>query len=71
VTDISAVAAGIAQALITTAAGLVVALVTLFPHMFFRTHTDRGISEIELLATAYLNAGTAQSSQPSACAQTS
>jgi len=46
VTDISAVAAGIAQALITTAAGLVVALVTLFPHMFFRTHTEIGRAHV-------------------------
>ena len=60
VTDISAVAAGIAQALITTAFGLIVALVTLFPHMFFRAHTDRGLSELELLATAYANGATGQ-----------
>lgn len=56
VRDISAVAAGIAQALITTAFGLIVALVTLFPHMFFRAHADRGLSEIEMLSAAHLNA---------------
>jgi len=56
ITDISTVAAGIAQALITTAFGLVVALVTLFPYMFFRTHAERGLSEIEMLAAAHLNA---------------
>jgi biopolymer transport protein ExbB len=52
VTDISAVASGIAQALITTAFGLVVALITLFPHMFFRANVSRALSEIELLAAS-------------------
>jgi len=56
ITNISSVAAGIAQALITTAFGLVVALVTLFPHMLFRAHAERGLSEIEMLAAAHLNA---------------
>lgn len=52
VTDISTVAGGIAQALITTAFGLIVALVTLFPHMFFRAHVQRSLSEIEILVAS-------------------
>lgn len=50
VTDISAVAAGIAQALITTAFGLIVALITLFPYMAFRAHASRCIATLEALA---------------------
>lgn len=52
VTDISAVAGGIAQALITTAFGLIVALVTLFPYMGFRSHTTRCLSTIDALASS-------------------
>ncbi len=51
VTDISEVAAGIAQALITTAFGLIVALVTLFPYMGFRSHAVRCLSTIDALAS--------------------
>jgi biopolymer transport protein ExbB len=47
VTDIGAVASGIGEALITTAFGLIVALITLFPYMAFRAHADRCISAIE------------------------
>jgi len=52
VTDINAVAGGIAEALITTAAGLVVALVTLFPYMIFRSQSDRCLGNIELLVAS-------------------
>jgi hypothetical protein len=41
VTDPAAVAGGIAEALFTTAFGLVVALLTLFPHAIFRSQADR------------------------------
>lgn len=50
VTDISAVAGGIAEALITTAFGLIVALITLFPYMAFRAHAGRCVSTLEALA---------------------
>ncbi|MEM1166255.1 MAG: MotA/TolQ/ExbB proton channel family protein [Planctomycetota bacterium] len=52
VSDINAVAGGIAEALITTAFGLIVALVTLFPAMVFRAHADRCLGAIEMLAEA-------------------
>lgn len=43
---------GIAQALLTTAAGLVVALVTLFPYVLFRVQSHRTLSRLEMLAAA-------------------
>ena len=46
------VSGGIAEALITTAAGLVVALCTLFPYMMFRAQVDRSISRLEILVAA-------------------
>jgi biopolymer transport protein ExbB len=51
-TDPRAVSAGIAEALITTAAGLVVALLALFPFNAFRAQIDRTLSRIESLASA-------------------
>lgn len=50
--DIDAVASGIAEALITTAFGLIVALVTLFPYMVFRAQAERCIGAIERLTGA-------------------
>ncbi len=50
--DISGVAAGIAEALITTAFGLIVALVSLFPWMVFRAQADRCIGQIERLVAS-------------------
>jgi len=52
VVDIDGVAAGIAEALITTAFGLIVALVTLFPYMVFRAQAERCIGSIERLVAA-------------------
>ncbi len=46
------VSAGIAEALITTAAGLIVALATLFPYMIFRTQGERAIGRFEAIVTA-------------------
>ena len=48
---------GIAEALLTTAAGLTIALITLFPYNAFRGQIGRTLSRIEALAAA---AGTAQ-----------
>ncbi len=52
IADIEPVAAGIAEALITTAFGLVIALVALFPYMAFRAQADRFIGAVEVLAAA-------------------
>lgn len=54
VRDVNAVAAGIAEALITTAFGLIVALITLFPHALYRAHANRCLGTIERLAAAAL-----------------
>ena len=51
-TDPSQVSLGIAEALITTATGLVIALVALFPYNAFRTQLDATLSRLELLASA-------------------
>ena len=52
ITDPNQVSGGIAEALITTAAGLVVALVALFPYMLFQGRQERAIGRLESLATA-------------------
>jgi biopolymer transport protein ExbB len=46
------VAAGIAAALLTTALGLIVALMTLFPYMIFRGQVDRALGRLEALIAA-------------------
>jgi len=52
-TDTRLVATGIAEALLTTALGLVIALVTLFPYMAFRKQADRALGRMEsLIASA-------------------
>ncbi len=51
-TDPSDVAGGIAAALLTTALGLIVALVTLFPYMLFRGWSSRAIGRIEAVIAA-------------------
>ena len=43
---------GIAQALLTPALGLVVALITLFPYMIFRAHVERAIGRLESVIAA-------------------
>jgi len=52
VTDPTAVAGGIAEALFTTAVGLIVALITLFPHAVFRAQSDRALTRLELIAAS-------------------
>lgn len=52
VTDIGTVAAGIAEALVSTASGLGVALVTLFPYMYFRVQAERSMGAIERIVDA-------------------
>ena len=51
-TDPRAVSQGIAEALVTTAAGLVVAIVVLFPYNAFRAQIDRTLGRLETLAVA-------------------
>ena len=49
ITDPSQVSGGIAEALISTATGLVVALLALFPYMLFRSRQDRALGRLEVL----------------------
>ena len=51
-TDPSVVSLGIAEALLTTALGLMVALITLFPYMVFRGQVERAIGRVESLVAA-------------------
>ena len=46
------VSAGIGEALITTAGGLVIALATLFPYMIFRGQADIALGRFEAIVTA-------------------
>ncbi|MBB6428414.1 MotA/TolQ/ExbB proton channel family protein [Algisphaera agarilytica] len=52
--DPSLVGRGIAEALITTAAGLVVALITLLPYNLIRAQVDRTLSRLESLVASAL-----------------
>ena len=52
VQDPGVVARGIATALLTTAGGLVVALLVLFPYMAFRAQLDRALGRLEAVAAA-------------------
>lgn len=54
--DPTLVADGIAQALYTTAFGLIVALITLFPYVIFRAQADRAFARLETLGAAALDA---------------
>ncbi|OGP20863.1 MAG: hypothetical protein A2054_05125 [Deltaproteobacteria bacterium GWA2_55_10] len=46
-----AVTGGISEALIATAAGIIVAVVTLIPHNFFQSKSEKATAEIERYAT--------------------
>jgi biopolymer transport protein ExbB len=50
--DPNDVSGGIAEALITTAAGLIIALGALFPLMIFRAQADRALGRFEAMVTA-------------------
>jgi len=66
-TDPNEVSLGIAEALLTTALGLVVALITLFPYMIFRGQVERAIGRMEsLVAAAQQGFRTAAGRRPSA-----
>ncbi|MFK7789991.1 MAG: MotA/TolQ/ExbB proton channel family protein [Phycisphaeraceae bacterium] len=60
--DLSDLGGDIGQALITTAAGITVALVTLLPYNLFRAQADRSLSRLESLVAA----GLSRPEQPSA-----
>lgn len=55
VSDPRAISPQIAEALITTAAGLVIAIVILFPYNAFRAQIDRTLGRIETLVAAVAN----------------
>lgn len=59
VTDPVGVAGGIAEALYTTAFGLTIALIAVFPHAFFRAKSERMLARLEALAGAVVDAGPA------------
>jgi biopolymer transport protein ExbB len=50
--DPQAVTSGIAQALITTAAGLLIAILTLFPYNYFMSNVEKAAARIEKYATS-------------------
>jgi biopolymer transport protein ExbB len=50
--DPQAVTSGIAQALVTTAAGLVIAIFTLFPYNYFMSKVEKAANRIEKYATS-------------------
>ena len=50
--DPQAVTSGIAQALITTAAGLLIAILTLFPYNYFMSKVEKAAIRIEKYATS-------------------
>jgi biopolymer transport protein ExbB len=56
--DPRSVSQGIAEALITTAVGLVVAIITLFPYNALRVQVDRTLSAMESLASAAVDGQT-------------
>ena len=52
ITDARALGGGIAEALLTTVAGLVIALVVLFPYNAFRAQIDRTLGRLDALVAA-------------------
>lgn len=63
--DPRTVGPGVAEALITTAAGLVVAILVLFPYNIFRTQLDEALNRFEaLMAAVALGAKQGDSSSP-------
>lgn len=56
VSDPTAVAGGIAEALYTTAFGLTIALLIVFPHALFKARSERTLARLEALAGAMVDA---------------
>ena len=65
-TDPRQVSGGIAQALITTAFGLIVALFTLFPYMAFRAQVERALNRLESLIASAQQGEAAEPDRPGA-----
>lgn len=55
VADPVSVAGGIAEALVTTAFGLIIALVTLFPYTIFRARADRCLARLEAFGQSLIS----------------
>lgn len=53
--DLNLLGGDIGEALITTAAGITIALLTLFPYNLFRAQADRSLSRLESLVAAALS----------------
>jgi biopolymer transport protein ExbB len=73
-TDPRDVAGGIAAALLTTALGLIVALMTLFPYMAFRSQVSRAVGRLESMIAAAqqgaeATAPSAESTRPAPAAE--
>jgi len=66
VTDPTTVAAGIGEALFTTAFGLIIALVTIFPHAAFRAQSERCLSRFEVIAATIVGATRRQNAETDA-----
>ncbi|MDQ7013557.1 MAG: MotA/TolQ/ExbB proton channel family protein [Planctomycetota bacterium] len=64
VSDPSAVASGIAEALLTTALGLIIALVTLFPYSVFRAKADRCLGRLDAFGLGLVVRAGARLSEP-------
>jgi biopolymer transport protein ExbB len=57
ITDPSLISAGIAEALLTTVAGLIIALTVLFPYNIYRAQIDRTLGLIDSLVAAMEHGG--------------
>lgn len=64
VVDPVGVAGGIAEALYTTAFGLTIALIAVFPHAIFRARSERMLSRLESLAGAVVDARAKPADKP-------
>ena len=63
ISDPRQVSGGIAEALITTATGLVVALMALFPYMIFRGQQERSIGRMESLIASAMHPSDASTAE--------
>lgn len=63
--DLGGVSRGIAEALTTTAVGLIIAVATLLPYNLFRAQVDRSLSRLEGLMAAGLEAASREASTAS------
>jgi biopolymer transport protein ExbB len=64
IADPVSVAGGIAEALLTTAFGLIIALVTLFPYTIFRARADRCLARLEAFGQSLISIAAANPRAP-------